>query len=414
MPERKLPRVAYVLLWFPKPSETFIFREVKNLLEMGLPLHVHTLYGSLRKNLSPEMEAYPGQVHRLGLRRTMILPVFVAYWFLRSPLRTGRLFAHVVLRRWKGLEKSAENAWAILCAFYLAYRFAEDGIEHIHAPWACGCATAAWLASALTGIPFSFTIRAWDIYPPDSLIGEKVRDAVCIRSETLYNIEYLKGLTGCPATKFELTYNGVPIASADTRTVALSPPYQLLAVGRLVGKKGFVYLLHACAMLRERSVAFHLHLVGNGPHLRRLKSLCRSLSLDRHVTFHGFQRYEKIPDFFKAADICIMPCIIDGSGDRDGIPTVILESLLHSVPVITTPVSGIPELIEEGVTGSMVPQKDPAAIARAILALVSDREAAHRMARNGNRKVREVFNAEANHRRVLSLYERHAGPAGSV
>lgn len=357
--------------------------------------------------MSPEMKSYSGHVSRLGVSKMFFLPIFIFYWFLRSPVKTAKLLALCLFRKWKGLEKTAENAWACYCAFYLAYRFEKDEIRHIHASWACGCATAAWLASRLTNIPFSFTIRAWDIYPPDSLIMEKTKDALFIRSETRYNIEYLKEITTCSDDKFHLTYNGVPITSANNRSVRIDQPYQLLAVGRLVGKKGYDYLLHACGVLKENAIKFHLHIVGDGLCLRQLKRLCRSLALDQHVTFHGFQSYEKIPDFFKRADIFIMPSIVHSTGDRDGIPTVIMESLLHHVPVIATPVSGIPELIEHGITGLLVPQKDPLAIVDAITLFISDKEKARAMAKKGNQKVLELFNAEKNHKGVLALYNRY-------
>jgi colanic acid/amylovoran biosynthesis glycosyltransferase len=413
LPEKSLAKTAYVLLWFPKPSETFVFSEVKSLLGFGLPLSVYTLYGKTKKNLSSEMKTYYGQVFRVGLYKILFLPIFVAYWLLRSPGKTIQLVVLLLLRRWKGIEKTAENIWACLCAFYLAYRFERDGIKHIHAPWACGCASAAWLASQLTHIPFSFTIRAWDIYPPDSLIKEKTRDAIFIRSETQYNIDYLTKFTGCSIAKFHLTYNGVSTPSATIESREMAPPYQLLAIGRLVGKKGFKYLLHACSLLKERSIDFHLHFVGDGLYLPRLKLLCRSLELKRHVTFHGFQPYEKIPEFFRRADIFIMPSIVHSSGDRDGIPTVIMESLLHHVPVITTPISGIPELIENGITGILVPQKDPAAIADAICLFISDKKKATAMAMRGHEKILKLFDKKKNHNKVLSLYKNYIQQPGS-
>ncbi|MBU1565762.1 MAG: glycosyltransferase family 4 protein [Proteobacteria bacterium] len=403
----KLPNTAYILLWFPKPSETFVFSEVKNLLGLGLPISIYTLYGKLDKNLSFEMQFYNGQVLRLGITKFFIPLLFIIYWFLKSPSTTTRLVALVLFTRWKGFEKTAENAWACYCAFYLAYRFNKDKIRHIHAPWACGCASAAWFASRLTNIPFSFTMRAWDIHPPDSFIQEKTRDALFIRSETQYNIDYLQEFTGCCDDKFHLTYNGVPMTKGNDRTVRMLPPYQLLAIGRIVGKKGYEFLLHACAVLKNDSINFHLHLVGDGLHLNRLKRLCSSLKLDHYVTFHGFQSYERIPEYFEKADIFIMPSIIHSSGDRDGIPTVLLESLLHHVPVISTPVSGIPELIENGVTGLLVPQKDSAALADAINLFITKKEKAIAMATRGNQKVLELFNAEKNHKKVLTLYNNH-------
>ena len=251
-----------------------------------------------------------------------LLPVFVFYWLLKTPSKTVRLIATTLFRNWKGIEKTAENGWACLCAFYLAYLFKKDQIKHIHAPWACGCATAAWFASTLTDIPFSFTIRAWDIYPPDSLIQEKTRDAIFIRSETQYNIDYLQKLTGCSRTKLHLTYNGVPMHEGKSKPSEIKPPYQLLAVGRLVGKKGYTFLLYACKLLVDKQISFHLNIVGDGGDHNKLTRQCSSLGIESHVTFHGFKPYDQIPKYFEQADFFIMPCIIHSSGDRDGIPTV--------------------------------------------------------------------------------------------
>ena len=312
------------------------------------------------------MSDYQGSVRRLGITHTLLIPFFFLYWLFKAPVVTTRLVGFTLFRKWKGVEKTAENCWACLCAFYLAYRFERDGIEHIHAPWACGCATAAWFSSRLTTIPFSFTIRAWDIYPPDSLIQEKTRDALFIRSETQYNIDYLTKLTGCPAEKLHLTYNGVPITSVKEGPAELRPPYKLLAVGRLVGKKGYEHLIAACALLKEKEIEFHLDIIGDGNRMGPLTRLCRSLDLCSHVSFPGFLPYDQVPDYYQQADIFIMPCVIDSSGDRDGIPTVLLEALMNHLPVITTPVSGIPELIEDGVTGLLVPPENPEAIADAV------------------------------------------------
>jgi glycosyltransferase involved in cell wall biosynthesis len=399
------PRTAYVLLWFPKPSETFIFREVVNLRKAGLPLKVFTLYGALTHALSDEMRAASADVERLGIRHFGRVLAGVLHWWRRDPKRTTVLFRAVLWRRWRGLEKTGESLWASLCAFHLARRFEEERIEHIHAPWACGPATAAWVASRLTGIPFSFTCRAWDIYPPDSALRDKLHDAAFVRSETQTNIKHLAATCNADTTKIHLTYNGVPLTAHAEAPVAMQPPYRLLAMGRFVGKKGYEFLLHACKQLADDGVDFHLTLAGDGPRAFQLKRLARNLGLDGRVSFPGFVSYDAVSGLFRAADIFIMPSVVHASGDRDGIPTVIMEALTHRVPVIATNVSGIPELIEDGVTGLLIPEKDPAAIARAALRLINDRPAALAMAERGRAKVRELFDPERNHKKVLELYQ---------
>ncbi|MBI5683463.1 MAG: glycosyltransferase [Verrucomicrobia bacterium] len=400
-----LPRTAYVLLWFPKPSETFVFREVINLRKAGLLLKVFTLYGELTRALSGEMRAASADVERLGVRHLGCVLAGVLHWWRRDPKRTVALIREVLWRRWHGLEKTGESLWAFLCAFHLARRFEEERIEHIHAPWAGGPATAAWVASRLTGIPFSFTCRAWDIYPPDSALSDKLRDAAFVRSETQANIKHLAASCGADTAKIHVTYNGVPLTTHAEAAVTMKPPYQLFAMGRFVGKKGYEFLLRACKLLADDGVDFHLTLAGDGPRAFQLKRLAHKLGLGGRVSFPGFVAYDDVSDLFRAADIFIMPSVVHASGDRDGIPTVIMEALTHRVPVIATSVSGIPELIEDGVTGLLIPEKDPAAIARAVKRLASDRSSALALAERGRAKVRDLFNPERNHKKVLELYQ---------
>lgn len=399
------PKMAYVLLWFPLASETFIFREVANLWKKGVPLKVFTLYGEKAKNLSPEMISVTENVERLGIPYLRFAPADLAYWFKRDRRTTADLLRTVPIRRWNGLEKGGENIWSFFAAFSLARRFEEANIRHIHAPWANGPATAAWIASKLTRIPFSFTARAWDIYPPDGALKEKIRDALFVRSETKANIKYLTEYSGADPAKFHLTYNGVPLTSHSEAPVAMKPPYNLLAIGRFVGKKGYDFLLQACRMLKESAVDFRLVLAGSGPRELQLKLMAKKMGLASRVHFPGFVPYDKVPELFRSADIFLMPSVIHKSGDRDGIPTVIMEALMHRVPVIATDVSGIGELIEDGITGLLIQEKNPAQIAEAVLKMINDRTGALKLAEAGRARVQERFDPEVNHEKVFRLYE---------
>ena len=400
-------RTAYILLWFPKPSETFVFREVMNIQDLGLSVKVFSLYGKLNRKLTPEMQSASCAVERLGIGYLKRAPSEVLYWAKKDRKKVFELLKSLTVRPWYGLEKTGENLWAFLCALHLARRFREEEIEHIHAPWASGPATAAWIASSLTGIPFSFTCRAWDIYPPDGALKEKIRDAAFVRSETGYNIRRLAELTGGHTRKIHLTYNGVPLKTHNEAPVAMIPPYNLLALGRFVGKKGYDYLIFACKILKDAGLDFRLTIAGDGPLKGKLKRLTRRMGLNERVFFPGFVTHARIPELFHSADIFLMPSIVHSSGDRDGIPTVIMESLLHRVPVIATDVSGIPEMIEDGVTGFLIPQRNSAAIARAVVSLANDRKRAIRMAEQGRAKVSDMFDTGKSHTRILNLYEKH-------
>jgi glycosyltransferase involved in cell wall biosynthesis len=327
----------------------------------------------------------------------------IGYWLVRKPAQTLGFLARIPWR-FRPLDKVPENLWSFLCAFELARRCKADGIQHIHSTWASGPATAAWVASQLAGIPFTFTGRAWDIFPADAWIREKIRDAAFVRSNTAAGIRHLTQYAGERSDRLRLTYNGMPLEPAGDAHVAMQPPYRLLAIGRLVKKKGYDDLLRAAKILADAGVPFDLTIIGDGPEHNALRSLAQTLGLAGRVHFAGFQPHHLIGEHLCESDIFVMPSVVDAKGNRDGIPNVIIEALAHRLPVVATDVSGIPELIEDGVTGLLVPQKNPAALAGAVRRLTADRAGALAIAERGQARVSDMFDAERNHCRLLDLY----------
>lgn len=398
-----LPKLAYISLWFPKPSETFIFREVVNLRRLGLPIEVFTLYGELRSDLSPEMRSFPG-VRRLGVPGLRRFPNDVAYWWKRKPRLVAELFRTVPIRRWKSVEFGGENIYAFLCGFTLARIFEEEKFDHIHAPWAMGPATAAWIASVLSRIPFSFTARPNDIHPPDGALREKIQASTFVRVNTLADVDYVRGYADDHARKICLTYNGYPLEQFRTAPVAMAPPYRIAALGRFHPIKGFDILLKAARFLADEQVDFHLTIAGAGFGGARLRALRTILGLSRRVSFPGFITHDRVSDFLSAADVFVMPSVVHSSGEHDGIPNVIMEALLHRVPVVATAVGGIPEVIIHNETGLLVPQRDPSALAEAIGRMLKNRPEALKMAERGRELVLRQFDPAANHGRIFHLF----------
>jgi len=405
-----LPRLAYILLWFPKPSETFIFREVVNLWKQGLSLQVYTLYGRSKQDLSPEMVEVVPRVVNLGTTAVWGFPRDFRYWWRRRPAVCGWLLRTIPGRRWRSLEVGAENLWAFWCGFTLARRFAAAGIEHIHAPWGNGPATAAWVASRLADIPFSFTGRAIDVSPPDGALREKIADAVLVRAESRDKLNYLRSLAPEAADKMVLTYNGVPLETQSEAPVAMVPPYRFLAVGRFARFKGFEVLIRAARILAEGGIDFHLTLAGSGWRGIYLKLLSRALGIASRVSFPGFVTHDKVSELFSQADVFVMPSIVHPTGESDGLPTVILEALMHRLPVVASEVAGIGEVIRDGRTGRLVPPGDPEALAAAIADMINDRAAALAMAVQGRAVVQEVFDPQRCHRLVRDLFTRRESP----
>ncbi|MBN2139799.1 MAG: glycosyltransferase family 4 protein [Desulfovibrionaceae bacterium] len=396
-------KVAYVVYWFPKPSETFVFGEVLELMGLGLDVEVHTLYGPWRGELGPAMAGFKGPVRRLGVRALPGIAAALWVWLRRDPAALRRTLAQVLFRRWRSPETRLEAWWAGLCSFRLALDFEARGVTHAHADWADGAATAAWLAARLAGIPFSFTGRAHDLYPPDGALADKARDCAFVRVDVAENQRYLAGL-GVDRAKIRLVYAALTMIDPALAEPGFEPPFRLLAIGRFVDKKGFDVLLEACARLMGRGLDFRLTLAGDGPLRSRLVSRAAALGLGDRVLFPGFVGHDKVPGLLLAADVFVMPCRVSASGDRDGIPNAVLEAMAHGLPVVASNVSGLSEVVVDRVTGRLVPEKDPAALAQALTEVLADRKSALDMAGRARDMVLARFDRAARARDLLGLF----------
>jgi glycosyltransferase involved in cell wall biosynthesis len=403
-----LPKTAYLTLWFPKPSETFIYREARIMRRMGMPLTVYTMYDRLDSHLSGDMLRDDIPVERLGCRQALCGARAFAYWLKRRPRELKSLFASLLLRRWNNLEQTGENYWACYCGCHLARRFEEAGVRHIHACWANGPATAAWVASTLTGIPFSFTGRAGDIYPADSSLSEKIAHAAFARVDAAFNIDYLRSFAGDRADKVVLVRNCLSWEDCSDAPVRMQPPYHIMALCRFVRTKGLDVLLRACRSLADDGVDFRLTLAGSGPQLLPLKALVRRLKLTDRVRFPGFVPHDQVPRILCEADVFVTPSKVVQSGDRDGLPTVIMEALMHRAPVVATDVGGIREVVRDGETGRLIPQQDVGAMKQAILDVLGDRDRALAMAERGRQLILDLYDSEKNARSMIDLIRAHS------
>ena len=208
--------MAYIVLWLPEPSQTFVLDEVNILSQLGLDLEVFTLYGPRAPRRVAGLPGVKPPVTRFGSRSCPQFLKNLTQLHSQFGPWAGKFLATVMLRRWRSLETAGEALWATLAGVHLARLFPERHIQHIHASWANGPATAAWVASRLTGIPFSFCARAHDIYPPDGALLEKLAAAAFVRTENDANLHYLAGLWPSAAPKLQTIYNGVPLSVNQT------------------------------------------------------------------------------------------------------------------------------------------------------------------------------------------------------
>jgi glycosyltransferase involved in cell wall biosynthesis len=375
----------------------------------------------------------------------------------RHPLRTLRAAAAAArqsVRARDGLRPRSIYLKEFLQAADVADRLLQaKDVRHLHAHFAHGTTTVTWLASMLTKLPFSFTGHAKDIYReslnPAGLLRRKMRAASFVVTCTGANQEHLRRVE--PTADVHLVYHGLnadfaallptartspdrvpagataavgsdPVAvdtvpaeraweraaaAAGTATLAADPDVSLLrvvAVGRMVPKKGFDVLVEAVAELTTRGVGLELVIAGeDGPDVAEIRRLVAERCPDA-VQFTGPLSQCELLALYRGADVFALACRVDADGDRDGIPNVMVEAMAAGLPVVSTAVSGIPELVRNGENGLLVPPEDPGALASALLRLATDVPLRDRLAAAGRETVAERFDGDVLARRMAGLF----------
>jgi colanic acid/amylovoran biosynthesis glycosyltransferase len=392
MPERSRLRVGYVLKRFPRFSETFILNELLALQDSGAEVHVFSL-------LTPPDEPRHARLGQLRAPVTYLAQP-AGHDAVAHP-RDAALFAGQSPRAVAGLQaKAAEVARLARAA----------GITHLHAHFGSDPATAALLAARLTGGTFSFTAHARDIYhtyvSPEVDAEKrraKLREAAFTITVSDFNAAHLRDLCPEAAARIHRLYNGIDLSLFSPSDEG--QPGRILAVGRLVDKKGLGVLVRACAILRDQRIAFQCRIIGDGPLKSDLAAEINALGLEAQVEMVGPMPQELLARELGTAAIATLPCVISPDGDRDGLPTVLLEAMGKAVPVVTTTVTGGPEIVADGETGLLCPPDDPAALANALSALLTDPFRARAMGVAGRLRAERQFDLTTNVATLASHFE---------
>jgi glycosyltransferase involved in cell wall biosynthesis len=280
------------------------------------------------------------------------------------------------------------------------------GASHVHAEFAGHPATAAWLMRRFGGPSYSVSCRAHDIFRTQSLLGAKLGDAAAVRTVSHFGRRFLQErVAGLAEREIHVIHSSVDVASMAPAAPEGAGPFRILFVGALEAKKGVEYLLDALASASARLGDWTCELAGDGPLARHLRERAEALGIAQRLQFHGAADFETVTAAYRRAHLCVAPSIIGPGGRQEGIPNVMIEAMAFARPVISTAISGIPELIEDGVSGLLVPHSDAAALAGAILRIRQDPSAAAQMGRRGRLVVERSFDLAANARRQLALFE---------
>jgi glycosyltransferase involved in cell wall biosynthesis len=287
-------------------------------------------------------------------------------------------------------------------------------IRHMHVHFASASTSVARLTSAITGIPYSFTAHAVDIFH-ESVSSEdlrlKLEQAHHVVTISRFNMRYLRRNFPASTSRLHLVRNGLELERFPYRDPrAPGTTLRIAAVGRLVEKKGFQHLLPAAATLLEQGFKLDLRIAGTGLLAEEFGASIQQLGLGGHVRLLGPQTQDQIHELLDSSDIFVAPCVIGADGNADGMPTVLLEAMATGVPCISTAVTGIPEVVRNGSTGVLVRPGSPRALARAIQALGSSGADRVALARNARALIQNDFDVhrQAELLRSLSLPERRA------
>ena len=382
-------RVGYVVKRYPRYSETFIVNEILAHEAAGLPIEIFSIRPPVDTHFQDLISQVRAPVHYLptSLSKTNDFWRMIADASRRHPTVASRLAT--MLRH---------NPADVTAAVALADRAIDSEITHFHAHFATSAADVAWLAHQLTDIPFTLTAHAKDIFHEevDKLaLAQKLRAAKATVTVSDFNVDFLTRNFGDAADRVVRIYNGLDLNHFPFFTPGDREP-TILAVGRLVEKKGFDVLIDACSILAARNLAFRTYIIGDGPLSADLRQQASRLALQDHVEFLGPQPQEEVKTAISDAAVFAAPCVEGADGNRDGLPTVLLESMALGTPCVSTPVTGIPEAVIDGETGLLVPQRDPLALADALQRLILDAELRVKIADAARHHVEETFDIHRN------------------
>ena len=366
--------LAVLVSRFPLVTETFILREIIELERQGLPVRLVPL---IREN--------PPVVHDAA--KPWVARALYTPWMWRFPPRHLPLLLRLILGT---LHRPATMLRTIALfpkSVWLARELQRDGVTHLHAHFATHPATMALIISKLTGIPFSFTAHAHDIQLDRSLLRWKIREAAFVRSISEFNRRFLGS-----SEKISVIHVGVPVPP-------LPPPPEagrVLCVAAHKPYKGLPDLIEACRLLRAQGVAFTCDIVGDGPQRAELERL----NHDHVVNLLGPRREDEVAKMMRDAALVVLPSVVAPDGQMEGIPVALMEAMAMGRPVVSTTISGIPELVRDG--GLLVSPGDPRALADAMRSLLDDPQRAAEMGARGRALVEREFELSACTARLLA------------
>ena len=393
-----------VVVWtdaYPARSETFIYNEVAALRDLGWEVRV-------------ESAARPDRIEQ-GIRRRDSVRYLEDDTPLRGALALGRLAARHPVRCFNDFRDRrrwarAEDAWPLRALAPAALRLQRDGPAHVHVHFLAGAALSAMRICRIAGVPFTAIGHGYDVFERPANLQEKLRSAALAIAPCEYTARHLRTAMGTPDPRVEVVVMGIDANRFRRRRPAPGGRH-VIAVGRLVPKKGFHHLVEAAAILSPTAPLDRVTIVGDGPLKDELGALIDALSLGETVRIVEAWGAEAVASLLEDADVLAMPALVAADGDRDAMPVVVKEAMAMELPVVGSDEVGLPELIEPG-WGRLVPPGDPPALAGAIDEVLGlGVEARREMGVRARAHIVEFCSVADETRRLAELFREARDPA---
>lgn len=397
-----MSRFAYLFERFPSFGQTFCYREVAELDRQGIAPPIFSIRNPKDEPPQDWDARIVERVHYLPEEKELLDDIGRA-------LKKRKLTPEIV---------AALDEWGrrtdflrLYQAVYVGLRLQELGVRHVHAHFAgMGARTAFWIHRFFP-MTFSFTAHANDIFAPRHFeIGlDKLADAArAIVAVTNYGAQFVQERFPQRADRVHRIYNGLNLAEFGRADFSSTSP-SIIAVGRLIAKKGFANLIRACSLLAERGKSFRCEIIGDGPLENELRAQIDELNLQNRVVLLGAKPQREVRQHLAAASVFVLPSIVDPEGGMDNLPTVIMEAMATGLPVIATNIGGIPEMVIQNETGFLVQPGDPIELAKAIENVLDKRLLAQMLGQAGYQRAQELFSIEKNVRELCALLPTNGG-----
>ena len=418
--------VAYIMSRFPKLTETFVLDELVAVDRQGVRIELFPLLRERAEIVHPEALPWIERAHYLPFLSAAILRSNVRL-LVRHPRRYLGTLAAMIRGTAGSLNFLVGGIGIFPKVVHAASQMSALGVRHVHCHFATHPALAGFLIHRLTGIPYSFTAHGSDLHVERRMLCQKIAESAFAVTISRSNAAIIAKECGGSVPKLQVIRCGVDLrrfrpadegyaapdatdvptgvtTDAEADPALRDRPASITCIGTLHEVKGQRHLIAALATLAERGISVCCRFVGDGPDRAELEGLVDKLGLGGSVEFLGQRMRSDVLELLAGTDILVAPSVPTSGGKREGLPVVLIEAMAAGVPVVASHLSGIPELVENEVTGLTVPPGDPAAIADALARLLADRPLRQRLARAGRERIETEYDLDRNAARLIGLF----------